>query len=55
MKQKVKRMEYNILNVSIRWQISASIKVILEQFSLTLTVFPDMKYCMIYRNFVTEI
>ena len=35
----VKVMEYNIGNGSIWWQISTSIKVILEQFSLTLSVF----------------
>ena len=32
-------MEYNIRNGPIRWQISPSIKVIVEHFSLALTVF----------------
>ena len=39
LKSLVKIIEYNILNGSIRWQISISIKVVLEHFSLTLTVF----------------
>ena len=31
-------MEYNVRDGPIRWQISTSIKVVLEHFSLALTV-----------------
>ena len=34
----VKITEYNIRNGSVRWQISNSIKVILEQFLLVINV-----------------
>ena len=36
---KVKVTEYNIRNGPLRWQISTSIKVIIEHFSLALIVF----------------
>ena len=39
LKMKVKVTEYNIRNGSIRWQISFSIKVILEHFSLAPSIF----------------
>ena len=39
LQMKVKVTQYNIHNDPIRWQISTSIKVILEHFSLALTVF----------------
>ena len=39
LKMKVKVMKYTNSNGSIRWQISTSIKVIIEKFSLALTVF----------------
>ena len=35
----VKVTEYNIRNGHIRWQISKSIKVVFEHFSLALTAF----------------
>ena len=35
----VKVTEYNIRNDPVRWQISTSIKITSEQFSLALTVF----------------
>ena len=34
---KVKVTEYNLRNGPIRWQVSTSIKIILEHFSLALT------------------
>ena len=40
-------MEYGIHNGPIQWQISTSIKVILENFSLALTVFE------LFTKFVT--
>ena len=42
-KIEIKVAEYSIRNDLIRWQRSPSIKVILEHFSLALTVFEILK------------
>ena len=58
LKMKVKIMKYTIRNGPIRWQISTSIKVILEHFLLALTVFELFTFNNLwlwkYKSWCTE-